>query len=160
MKYLVFVCSMLVSGLCWSEILNYNMDLSKTPDMDPTDLEICGFPSTFSMDQAAPIGPTFLKELYYSPVTFKRIQSSAGEISDELNSLYTGKYRDKVYIVEQLWDHPIYAPGIYYRYEMRTYGSTSAPKGFSVSTELLNHRYSAEMVQGSNCGYIYYKLIQ
>lgn len=136
--------------------LNYTADYANMSGTDSTSLDICGYPQDFSMDAKAPLAPTFIKEaMFTSAVDIENIQASEGSISGGYG--YSGDYREKVYIVKQKVGN-YYLPAIYYRVQVTTYGSTTAPHGFVVATELLNHRSSAELAEGAFCGDIYYKL--
>lgn len=135
--------------------LEYRADFSMMSDTDATALDICGFPQVFVMSADKPLAPTFINELFVSDFEIKNIQATEGSISGGAG--YVGDYREKVYIVNhEAGGH--YSPAVYYRVQITTYGSTAAPHGFVASSELLNHRDSAELAEGNFCGEVYYKL--
>ena len=162
MKALIFA---VLAGMGFSasaDTLTYVVDLGKMAERghDVTSLDICGFDLQFTMDAADPIGPTFINQYFYGEVTQRRIQNTTGAISGGgLEPEYSGDYREKVYIVDQVIEGA-YEPAIVSRVQVNTYGSTAAPSGMIVNVQLLNHHYSAELAEGSNCGDIYYKLVQ
>ena len=162
----------LLSTVASAKTLTYQADFNvmkyNNKGIDPTALDICGYQSEFKMNASAPIGPTFIKSyLSYGKISLDPIQATNGSVvpgakdrtEAKTKEPYSGNYRNKVYVVKQVVpDDSTYKPFIAYRMQINTYGSTSAPSGFTVSTELLNHRYSAELAEGDGCGDIYYKL--
>ena len=158
-KTLIALVVLMTSSWAFANTLVYNVDYSQMKNMDETSLDICGYPQQVKMDAALPIGPTFISQIYsYGKVTTERIQATKGSVGGgNLAPAFSGDYREKVYIVKQVIEGA-YKPGIYNRVQVNTYGSTAAPSGVIVNTELLNHRYSAELTEGAYCGDIYYKL--
>lgn len=159
-KFFVFICVSLMSSMVFATTLSYTADFTQMKNTDPTMLDICGFPVNFKMDAAAPLASTFIKELFtYGSISLEEIQATEGSMhGGGLHPAYSGDYREKVYIVKQVLPDGAYSPGIYTRVQVNTYGSKTAPSGFIVNSQLLNHYYSAEMAEGAFCGDIYYKL--
>lgn len=136
--------------------LTYKADYSQM-DLDATSLDICGYPTEFTMDASAPISTTFIDQMFFGDVGMERIQATDGGVAGNPGSAYNGDYRVKVYIVKQTIEG-VYEPGIFFRVQVTTYGSKSAPSGMVVNNEILNYRHSAELAEGSFCGDVYYKL--
>ncbi|MCJ8278348.1 MAG: hypothetical protein HRT44_14080 [Bdellovibrionales bacterium] len=159
MRLLTFLTAVAISFNAFALELVYLPDFSQMPEQDINSLDICGYPAEFKMDASLPIGPTFIKQLFWGDVSSERIQANGGSVSGgNLAPAFSGDYRTKVYIVKQSFEGTGYTSGVYNRVEVNTYGSTAAPSGMTVSTELLNYRESAELAEGSDCGTIYYKL--
>jgi len=158
MKFMFFMICAIFAVSANAKTLTYEADTTQLEDANS--LDICGYPTEFKMDQKAPIGPTFIeKALFTQSVGIENIQATEGSIvGGDAPEAFTGDYRDKVYLVKQVVEGSMYTPAIYYRVEIRTYGSTAEPSGFVVNKELLNHKYSAELTEGEGCGNIYYKL--
>jgi len=148
------------SSLASAKTLTYTVDYEAMTDIDKNVLDNCGYPESFRVDSAAPIGPELIKQTFSSDakITIENIQSTSGTLAGgDRNEAYLGEYREKVYLVKQVIKG-IYEPGIFTRVQINTYGSTSAPTGITISSELLNHRYSAELGEGADCGEIWFRL--
>lgn len=157
-KIILLFIMVAMSPSAFAESLTYYPDYSQMKDMNGTSLDICGFPTEFTIDSKDPIGPTFIGRMFWSVEKTERIQTAEGSVSGgNLAVAYSGDYREKVYIVKQVIEG-VYEPGIFSRVEVTTYGSTKAPSGMIVNVELMNHRYSAELAEGAFCGNVYYKL--
>lgn len=158
-KTLTFIIFLFAASLSRAATLSYQADLTAT-HLDQVSLaDICEFPLNFSMDSKDPLAPTFL-ETYFGRdlLSLENIQATAGNISGGgLAASYSGDYREKVYYAKV--GSRVYKPFIAQRAQVTTYGDVNAPSGFVVNIEILNHKYSAEIAEGSNCGDVYYKLV-
>ena len=149
----------------YADQLVYKADFSKMPEQDAEQLRFCGFPEEFRVEAEEEMAPYFIKNTMYTSdanISLEMIQDTEGTIIDggeaKASEVYEGHFQEKVYIVKQVVDGS-YPPAIYSRVEFMIFGDVDAPKGLVVSTELLNHRYSAELSEGYMCGEIYYKRV-
>lgn len=158
--FFIFLMTVGVTSVVQANTLTYRADFTQMPEKDATSLDICGYPETFKMDAADPLAKTFIDTLLSGNVSKEEIQATSSSLGGgSLSEAYSGAYREKVYIVKQ-GGGGAYNPWIVYRVQVNTYGSTTAPSGFVVNSELLNHRYSAELAEGAFCGDVYYLLVK
>lgn len=168
---LIAIALALTSTTVFAEALVYKVDLQVTQPNDPSDpndavtlenLERCGYPQEFKIDSQASLTREFLKVLFKdAKYSSENIQSTKGALSGgDLAEAYSGEYREKVFIVKNEFNGTAYSPGVYYRVDLTTFGSTTKPSGFKTSSELLNYRHSAELAEGMGCGHVHYKLAQ
>jgi len=150
----------LTANLAVAANLVYEIDLVQSKVNDDIAFNICGLPKEIKMDARHDLATVVIQttqSMNPKDLEITTIQSTKGSVAGGgLNEPYMGDYRVRVAIV-RLKD-PNYPSGIYNRVEVRTYGSTAAPKAFIVDVELLNYRESAELAENSVCSGFAYKL--
>ncbi len=156
---LAFTLSLLPS-LSSAAQLTYNLDLNQSKMDEITAYDICDLPKQIKMDAREDLATVVIQLTQAndpSQLKIKFIQATSGGVSGgNLVEPYIGDYRVRVALVNSTSYSEAYKGGIYNRVEVITYGSTSAPKAFTVDVDLLNYRESAELAEDSICtGYAY-----
>lgn len=141
--------------------LTYKLDLARSNMDEITAYDICGLPKEFRMDSRADLATEVIQKVFaggYQKTKIQMIQATSGSlIGGDNGNPYEGDYRVRVALVNLPDTSGAYKGGVVYRVEINTFGSTAAPKGFTVDTDLLNYRESAELGEDSACtGYKYY----
>lgn len=160
MKFAAFaLIAALVPSLASAATLTYKIDFAKSEIDAETAFEICGLPKFLSMDAKEDLATVVINRTQTTDpgaIRTQYIQATSGAISGGgLQEPYMGDYRVRVGLVST--KAPVYSSSpLVTRVEVVTYGSPKAPKAFTVHTELLNFRDSAEFAESSVCtGYAY-----
>jgi hypothetical protein len=159
MKFPILFCAAFFPLLATATELNYQIDLEHSKMDAITAFDICGLPKEIKMDSREDLPSLVIKTVAgrgpQAKIQF--IQATSGGVSGgNLTEVYSGDYRTRVALVNLPSYAGAYRGGVYQRVEISTYGSTKAPKSFTVDTELLNYRESAELAEDSVCtGYAY-----
>lgn len=141
--------------------LVYRIDYAQSKIDQDTAENVCDIPTEIRMDSKADLATVVLNKAYANTIRAPKIQTiqatKGGIVGGDLKEPYMGDYRTRVALVHEHYNYP---SDVVSRVEVITYGSPAAPKAFTVDAEILNYRESAEVMEGSICTGLAYKLQQ
>ncbi len=162
MKLCSLVLATLLPAFASAAQLTYQIDLAQSKMDEIMAFDICGLPQEIKMDAKEDLPTVVIKRTHAlnpSQLSINYIQRTSGSISGGgLVEPYVGAYRTRVALVHSLEYSEAYKGGVYYRAQVTTYGSVTAPKSFIVTSDLLNYLESAELAEGSLCTNYAYRL--